>query len=89
MEIPSPEIQAKLHQLNGWSNSRRNSFQRLEEQLDMLYHDIDSGLFGEQAKSGSFYSHIKEIKEANPKPSSELLQQYQEEFEQLITSGSV
>ena len=55
----------------------------------MLYHDIDSGLFGEQAKSGSFYSHIKEIKEANPKPSSELLQQYQEEFEQLITSGSV
>jgi len=89
MEAPSPEIIAKLEQLNGWSNTRRNSFQRLEEQLDMLYHDIDGGLFGEQAKSGSFYAHIKEIKEANPKPSSEQLQQYQQELEILITSGSL
>jgi len=86
---PSPEIIAKLHEYNGWSVERRNSFGRLEEQLDMLFHDIDNGVFGEQAKTGVFYTHIKNIKDSNPKPSEAELQTIQEELDQLIASGSI
>ena len=39
------------------------------EQLDKLYHDIDGGLLGEDAKTGSWYLAIKEVKDDNPKPS--------------------
>lgn len=42
---------------------RVRHYPEIKEQLDMLYHDIDSGLLGEQAKESSFYSTIKEIKE--------------------------
>lgn len=36
-------------------------------QLDMLFHDINNGLFGENAKEGTWYNHIKNIKEKYPK----------------------
>jgi hypothetical protein len=81
---PSPEIIAKLNELNGWSVERRNSYQRLEEQLDMLFHDIDAGLLGEQAKTGQFYTHVKNIKDSNPKPSSEQLTILEQELQTLI-----
>jgi len=42
---------------------------QIEEQLDQLYHDIESGKFGEQAKSGDWYVGITSVKNANPKPS--------------------
>lgn len=42
---------------------RVGKYPEIKEQLDMLYHDIDSGLLGEQAKQSSFYSTIKEIKD--------------------------
>jgi hypothetical protein len=29
----------------------------------MLYHDIDNGLLGDQAKESNFYTTIKEIKD--------------------------
>ena len=36
-------------------------------QLGMLWKDIDAGLFGEKAKEGKFYQHIKKVKsEARP-----------------------
>jgi hypothetical protein len=44
-----------------------NRYPDLAIQLDKLWHDIDSGLFGEQAKTGSFYAAIKSVKDANPK----------------------
>lgn len=37
------------------------------EQLDMLYHDIDSGLLGAAAKNSSFYLARKSIKNEFPK----------------------
>jgi hypothetical protein len=40
----------------------------LREQLGMLWHDIDQGLFGETAKQGSFYTTILNIKTKLPKP---------------------
>jgi hypothetical protein len=35
------------------------------DQLDMLFHDIDQGLFGAAAKTGDFYTSIKAVKDAN------------------------
>lgn len=42
---------------------RIRHYPEIKEQLDMLYHDIDSGLLGEQAKTSNFYTTIKEIKD--------------------------
>ena len=39
------------------------------DQLDMLFKDIDAGLLGEDAKTGSWYLAVKEVKDNNPKPS--------------------
>lgn len=40
----------------------------LQNQLDMLWHDIDNGLFGDSAKTGEWYQYIKNIKDQHPKP---------------------
>lgn len=37
-------------------------------QLDLLYKDIESGVFGEQAKTGMFACYIRDIKKQFPKP---------------------
>ena len=37
------------------------------EQLDLLYHDIDSGKFGDTAKTGQFYLKRKAVKDKFPK----------------------
>lgn len=37
------------------------------EQLDKLYHDIDSGKFGDTAKTGQFYLARKAVKDKYPK----------------------
>ena len=39
------------------------------EQLDKLYHDINAGKFGEDAKTGEWFVGITSVKTANPKPS--------------------
>ncbi len=39
----------------------------LKEQLDLLYHDIDSGKFGADAKTGNFYLSRKAVKDKYPK----------------------
>jgi hypothetical protein len=35
----------------------------IKEQLDLLYHDIDSDKFGANAKTGSFYLARKAVKD--------------------------
>lgn len=66
--IPHPDIVAKLSELNEYQANRRAQYGFIEEQLDKLFDDIDSGLFGENAKTGQFYTFIKGVKDANPKP---------------------
>jgi hypothetical protein len=44
-----------------------NIYPNIAEQLDRLWHDIDTGLLGNQAKTGDFYLAIKAVKDANPK----------------------
>lgn len=54
---------------NGYKYDRANAYPQLAEQLDKLFHDIDGGLLGEDAKTGSLYLALKEVKDDNPKPS--------------------
>ena len=43
---------------------RRTEYLSWNEQLDKLYHDIDDGKLD---KTGSWYTHIKAVKDANSK----------------------
>jgi hypothetical protein len=49
------------------STARTKLYPAVQDQLDMLFKDIDAGLFGEQAKTGQFYQAIKDVKETHPK----------------------
>ena len=40
----------------------------LQTQLDQLWHDIDDGKFGSDAKTGSWYVGISSVKSMFPKP---------------------
>lgn len=79
---PSPQIVEKIEQVTGYANRRRMEYGYIEEQLDMLFKDIESGLFGEAAKTGAFYTYIKSIKDSHPKP--ENLDQLKTELDVLI-----
>lgn len=74
----------KIEEVFSYSNNRRNSYNQLEEQLDMLYKDIKAGLFGENALNGTFFKHIDEIKTNNPKPDN--FEQLKLELDSMIES---
>ena len=42
-------------------------YPNIKEQLDLLWHDIDAGKFGATAKTSSFYTTIKNVKDSSPK----------------------
>ena len=42
-------------------------YESLATQLDKLYHDIDSGKLGDDAKTGDFYVGRKAVKDKYPK----------------------
>jgi hypothetical protein len=65
---PSPELMMKFHELNNWRNQRTQQYGQMGDQLNMLFDDIDAGLFGDQAKTGKWYQHIKQIKDSIQKP---------------------
>ena len=44
------------------------TYPKLSEQLDQLFRDVASGKFGADAKTGEWYTAIKEVKDTNPKP---------------------
>ena len=52
---------------NTYSVNRRDYYEKLGEQLDNLYHDIDSGKVGDTAKTGLFYLGRKAVKNKVPK----------------------
>ena len=66
------EIQAEVTRLQAEYDS--NQYQRdrnyapTGDQLDMLWHSIDAGEFGDTAKQSEFYIANKAVKDANPKP---------------------
>jgi hypothetical protein len=68
--ISKSDIQTKMAELqtaydnNEYQRDRAVAYKELKEQLDLLYHDIvaDKGY-----KTGEWFNHIKEVKDANPK----------------------
>jgi hypothetical protein len=46
----------------------REYYYDVATQLDALWHDINTGVFGEAAKTGKFYQYIFRIKQEIPKP---------------------
>ena len=51
---------------DSYRSKRRESYDSLPNQLDMLYKDI---LAGKLDTTGTWATHIKAVKDANPKPS--------------------
>ena len=49
-----------------YETQRSNYYPLLGEQLDMLYHDIDNGKLGEDAKISDFYLARKAVKDKFP-----------------------
>jgi hypothetical protein len=47
-----------------WFQARQSGYGGIEEQLDMLWHDIEAGTLD---KTGSFYLFIKQVKDSFPK----------------------
>jgi hypothetical protein len=50
---------------NLYQRVREPLYPKIQDQLDMLWHAIDSGTLDQ---TSTFYTTIKEIKDANPKP---------------------
>lgn len=48
------------------SENRSSYYSLLKEQLDNLYHDIDNGKLGNDAKTGTFYLARKAVKDKYP-----------------------
>ena len=48
--------------------ARDRNYAPTGDQLDMLWHSIDAGEFGDTAKQSEFYIANKAVKDANPKP---------------------
>ena len=69
--ITTDQIKTKLAELTTtydgqkYQNSRANEYPSLEEQLDLLYHDIARGEFGKS--SGEWAKAIKLVKDKYPK----------------------
>lgn len=50
-----------------WLVKRLFEYGRIENQLDLLFDDIEAGKFGPQARTGAWFQHIQEVKNRNPK----------------------
>ena len=64
--------QYKVDRTSGFYNEDTNTqtktiYGQLTEQLDMLYRDVAAGKFGNDAKTGEWYLHVKSVKDDNPK----------------------
>ena len=66
MKMPHKKIIDKLIEIDGWIGKRRYPFWK--QQFEMLYDDIKDGKFGEEAKTGKFFTATDKIKTDNPKP---------------------
>lgn len=60
------EHEDNLAEYADYEGKRNRRYPDWREQLDMLFKDIDAGKLGDNAKSSSFYTTIKGIKDANP-----------------------
>ena len=52
----------------GYIQARQEAYKATGDQLDQLWHAIDDGLFGDDAKTAEWYTDIQTVKTDNPKP---------------------
>tara|TARA_R100001086_G_scaffold230843_1_gene151252 strand:+ start:457 stop:642 length:186 start_codon:yes stop_codon:yes gene_type:complete len=50
-----------------YATKRQTYYPLLAEQIDLLYHAIDAGKFGDTAKTSDFYVKLKAVKDKYPK----------------------
>jgi hypothetical protein len=50
-----------------YSFSRHHTYGDIGQQLDLLYKDIQAGLFGDSARQGQFANFISSVKQQYPK----------------------
>tara|TARA_B100001778_G_C18087465_1_gene405855 strand:+ start:124 stop:447 length:324 start_codon:yes stop_codon:yes gene_type:complete len=63
------EVANKLYQYQRVTGIGTTSgYPAIESQLDQLYHDINSGKFGADAKTGDWFVGISSVKTSLPKP---------------------
>jgi predicted 3-demethylubiquinone-9 3-methyltransferase (glyoxalase superfamily) len=67
MEIKAMAINKNLTKNYTYSQARGTEYPTLKEQLDLLWHAIDDGVFGDSAKLTSFYTQLKAVKDKFPK----------------------
>jgi hypothetical protein len=81
LEVPQPLLDfeskkvqnGKIVDISAQENDFSYDFNRyleypaIREQLGALWHDIDQGLFGENAKQGKFYTTVLDVKNKFPK----------------------
>ena len=53
--------------VNKYKMERQNKYEQLGEQLDKLWHDIDDGKLGADAKTGTWFAAVKAVKDEFPK----------------------
>ena len=70
MDKFTDEFFTKATEYLEWFDGRINTYKPTGEQLDLLWHDIDDGKFGAEAKTGQWYTSIKTIKEDHAKASN-------------------
>ena len=52
---------------SSYASKRAKYYPNGAEQMDALWHAIDDGKFGENAKSCDFYTKLKEVQDTYPK----------------------
>ena len=70
-EVDSSSVGIQTHIANRThapeGDHSKPAYPNISEQLDLLWHDIDAGKFGATAKTSSFYTTIKNVKDSSPK----------------------
>ena len=61
--------QADYEANHKYKDDRKSSYPTIGDQLDMLWHAIDTGNWtAAKVKTTDFYTELKVVKDANPKP---------------------
>lgn len=66
MEIQVMSLDKSLTKTYTFSQARKTEYPSIAEQLDLLWHAIDEGKFGDTAKTSSFYTTLKAVKDKYP-----------------------
>tara|TARA_R100000008_G_C3585267_1_gene171736 strand:- start:1952 stop:2143 length:192 start_codon:yes stop_codon:yes gene_type:complete len=60
-------LAVNLTKTQTYTEDRQNEYPKIKNQMDMLWHAIDDGVFGNSAKSTDFYTQLKAVKDKYPK----------------------